>query len=117
MKKIYHLGSCTTCQRILKELKPGKDFVMQEIKTEKITPAQLDEMKKMAGSYEALFSRVALKYRIMGLNTMQLNEKDYRKYILQEYTFLKRPVIIVDNDIFIGNSKKTVAAAKAAIHS
>jgi len=47
---------------------------------------------------------------------MQLNEKDYRKYILLEYTFLKRPVIIVDNEIFIGNSKKTVAAAKAAIH-
>ena len=89
---------------------------MQDIKTEKITPAQIDEMKKMAGSYEALFSRVALKYRSMGLNTMKLDEKDYRKYILEEYTFLKRPVIIMDKEIFIGNSPKTVAAAKAAMH-
>ena len=115
MKKIYHLGTCSTCQRILKELKPGNDFAFQEIKTEKITPAQIDEMKELAGSYESLFSRVALKYRSMGLNEMTLTEKDYRKYILEEYTFLKRPVIIMGKQIFIGNAAKTVASAKAAM--
>ena len=89
--------------------------MMQDIRTEKMTPSQIDEMKKLAGSYEALFSRVALKYRSMGLNHKKLEEKDYRRYILEEYTFLKRPVIIVDDKIFIGNSKKTVEAAKQAI--
>jgi arsenate reductase len=117
MKKIYHLAICTTNQRILKEIKPGKDVVMQEIKSEPITPKQLDEMKKMAGSYEALFSRIAIKYRSMGLNEMQLTEKDYKKYILQEYTFLKRPVMIVGKEIFVGNTKKVVEAAKAALHN
>ncbi len=115
MKKIYHLATCTTCRRILKELKPGKDFILQDIKTEKITPVQLDEMKKVAGSYEALFSRVALKYRSLGLKEMELNEKDYRKYILDEYTFLKRPVLVIGDQIFIGNSPKNVAAAKAVM--
>ena len=102
-------------KRIEKEIKPPKDAAMQDIKTEPITPAQIDEMKKLAGSYEALFSRVALKYRGWGLNTMTLTEKDYRKYILEEYTFLKRPVIIVNDKIFVGNSPKSVAAAKAAL--
>ncbi|MEO8146179.1 MAG: ArsC/Spx/MgsR family protein [Bacteroidia bacterium] len=115
MKKIYHLANCTTCQRILKEIKPKKDVLMQDIKTEPITPDQIDEMKKLAGSYEALFSRVALKFRGWGLNEMKLAEKDYRKYILQEYTFLKRPVFIVDDKIFIGNSPKNVEAAKKVI--
>ncbi len=115
MQKIYHLASCTTCQRILKELKPKKNVLLQDIKTEPITPEQIDEMKKLAGSYEALFSRVALKFRGWGLNEMQLTEKDYRKYILQEYTFLKRPVIIVDDKIFIGNSPKNVEAARQAL--
>ncbi|TND08661.1 MAG: arsenate reductase [Bacteroidetes bacterium] len=116
MKKIYHLATCTTCQRIIKELGiTPKKMEMQDIKTEKITAAQLDEMKKMAGSYEALFSRVALKYRALGLNEMKLTEKDYRKYILEEYTFLKRPVIIVGDRIFIGNSPKNVAAAKGVL--
>lgn len=89
-------------------------MVLQDIKTEQITPAQLDEMAELAGSYEALFSRVALKYRALGLNNMKLTEKDYRKYILQEYTFLKRPVMIYGKKIFIGNTKNNVAAAKEA---
>lgn len=115
MKKIYHLSNCTTCQRILKELKPGTEFELQDIKSEPITEKQLDAMAKMAGSYEALFSRIALKYRALGLNEMSLSEKDYRKYILQEYTFLKRPVIINGKQIFIGNSPKNVAAAKESM--
>jgi len=110
MMKIYHLGNCGTCQRILGEIPKIKRFEQQEIKTQPITAAQLDEMKKMAGSYEALFSKIAMKYRSMGLNEMKLTEKDFRKYILQEYTFLKRPVIIVGDQIFIGSAPKTVKA-------
>lgn len=112
MKKIYHLANCTTCQRILKELKPDKEFILQDIKTEKITPDQLDEMKKLAGTYEALFSRVALKFRSMKLNEKKLTEKDYRKYILEEYTFLRRPVAIIDQEIYIGNAKSVTEATK-----
>lgn len=112
-KKMYHLATCTTCQAIIKETGTDKKgFEMQDIKTEKITAAQLEEMKKMAGSYEALFSRRAIKYKELGLKDQQLSEADYRKYILEEYTFLKRPVTIVGNEIFVGNDKKTVAALK-----
>jgi arsenate reductase (glutaredoxin) len=110
MKKMYHLGNCTTSQAIIKETKVDKKgFDMQDIKFEKITPAQLEEMKKMAGSYEALFSRRALKYKEWKLKDKKLTEKDYRQYILDEYTFLKRPVVIV------GSEKKTVAALKEAV--
>jgi arsenate reductase len=66
-------------------------------------------MKDMIGSYEALFSRRALKYKSMRLKDKKLTEKDYRDLILQEYTFLKRPVIISGKKIFSGSEKKTVA--------
>lgn len=113
---MYHLGTCTTGQAIIKDTKiDQKGFVMQDIKTERITPSQLDEMKKMAGSYEALFSRRALKYKEWGLKDKPLAEKDYRQYILEEYTFLKRPVVIMNDKIFIGSEKKTVAALKEAL--
>jgi arsenate reductase len=116
MKKMYHLGNCTTCQEIIKDTGiDKKGFPMQDIKFEKITAAQLDEMKKMAGSYESLFSRRAIKYRELGLKDKKLGEQDYRKYILDEYTFLKRPVVILDDRIFIGNEKKTVAELKKAV--
>lgn len=110
MFKIYHLANCGTCQRILKEIPNLKKFTLREIKSEPITAKELDELKKLAGSYEALFSRVAMKYRSMGLNEMALTEKDYRKYILQEYTFLKRPTIVIGDQVFIGSAPKTVKA-------
>lgn len=109
MRKIYHLKTCSTNQRILKGLNLD-GVVLQEIKTEPINAEQLDEMKNLAGSYEALFSRKAMKYRSMGLNEMELTEEDYKKYILEEYTFLKRPVAVIDETIFIGNAKKNVEA-------
>ncbi|MCB9168800.1 MAG: arsenate reductase [Flavobacteriales bacterium] len=112
--KIYHLATCTTCQKILKRIPKLKRFTLQDIKTGPITPAQLDEMKAMAGSYEALFSRRSMKYRPMGLHERKLTEKDYRKLILQEYTFLKRPVIIIGKRIFVGNAAKEVEGAIAA---
>jgi arsenate reductase len=116
MKKIYHLGTCTTSQAIINETAIGKKgFEMQDIKFEKITPSQLEEMKNMVGSYEALFSRRALKYKELGLKNKRLSEKDYRKYILEEYTFLKRPVIILGDKIFAGSEKKTIEALKKAL--
>lgn len=116
MKKVYHLSTCDTSQAIIKENKlDKKGFELQDIKTEKITPAQLDEMKKMAGSYEALFSRRAIKYKTLGLKDMNLGEKDYRKYILEEYTFLKRPVIISGSEIFVGSEKKNLEALKKSV--
>ena len=111
MKKIYHLGTCSACKRILTEINAEENgFELQDIKTNHMTEAQVDEMEKLAGSYEALFSRKAMKYRSMGLGEKNLSEADYRKLILEEYTFLKRPVTLLNGKIFIGNSKKTTAA-------
>lgn len=120
MNKIYHLSTCSTCQSILREsgisaLAAKGKFVLQDIKTEKITVAQLDEMQALTGSYEALFSRRAIKYKELGLKDKKLGEKDYRKFILEEYTFLKRPVAIVKGKVFVGNEKKTVAALTEAV--
>ena len=115
MKKIYHLSTCNTCQRIISELGGMDDFEKQDIKTEAITLEQLEEMKNGVGSYEALFSRRARKYRAMELQDQNLTEADFKRLILEEYTFLKRPVILIDDQVFVGNSKKTVAAAKAML--
>lgn len=114
MKKIFHLSSCNTNQRILKELNVGDDVELQDIKAKNIDEKTLDFLKDKVGSYEKLFSKRAMKYRSMGLNEMDLSEEDYKKYMLQEYTFLKRPFIIFDDEVFVGNAKKTVAAAKEA---
>lgn len=112
MKKIYHLKTCDTNNRILKQIKLNiseekyKNFTFQEIKTNAITVTQLEEMYCFTKSYEELFSKRAKRYKL--LKDQQLTEKDFKQLILEEYTFLKRPVIIINNEIFIGNSKKNI---------
>ncbi|MDA8876934.1 hypothetical protein N9I62_00270 [bacterium] len=114
MKKIYHLGSCSTNIKILKELNL-ENVELQDIKKNPMSASQVEELKNLAGSYEALFSRKAMKYRSLQLNKKILSENDYKSHIIEEYTFLKRPVAIVDGEIFIGNSKKNIEALKAKL--
>jgi len=115
MKKVYYLKTCSTCNRILKELNLPSTFILQDIKTEEITVKQLEQMKMLAGSYEALFSKRSKLYKEMDLKNQKLEERDYKHYILEHYTFLSRPVIIIEDTIFIGNSKNNVEAVKKAL--
>ncbi len=118
MKKVYYLSTCTTCKRIMDELGDLiSGFEKQDIKTDQMTFEQIDEMKNRNGSYESLFSRKAMKYRSMGLGDKNLSEDDYRKLIREEYTFLKRPVFIDEDQIFVGNSKKTIEELKNILNN
>lgn len=115
MAKMYQLSNCKTCQRIIGELGEQPDLEITNIKETAITPEQLDHMASLAGSYEALFSRRAMKYRSMGLADQDLREGDYRRLILEEYTFLKRPVTVIGDQIFIGSAKKMVQGTREAL--
>lgn len=98
--------------RIINELKLPEGFERQDIKTEPISVTQLEQMHNLSGSYESLFSKRARLYKELGLKDKSLTENDYKNYLLEHYTFLKRPVVLLDNQIFIGNSKSTVTALK-----
>ena len=111
MKKIYYLKTCDTCSRILKEMNLT-GYELQEIKSNPITVSQLDDLFKLTNNYEVLFNKRAKKYRQMDLKSQELSEKDYRQLILDEYTFLKRPIIINKTEIFIGNTKKRISFVK-----
>ena len=115
MKKIYYLKTCNTCMRILKELNPSPDCILQDIKEKPLSVKELEELFSLSKNYEALFSKRAKLYKEMDLKNANLQERDYKHYILEHYTFLKRPVIIINDSIFIGNSKKVMEAAKKMI--
>ncbi len=116
MNAVFYLKTCSTCIRILKELNLPESFNLIDIKSTPITTEQLEHMHHLSGSYEALFSKRAQLYKMYDLKNKNLGESEYKKYILEHYTFLKRPVIIVGDSIFIGNSKATVELAKQKIH-
>ena len=115
VKKLYYLETCKTCQKIIAALEPLEGVELREIKSQGLSEEELQELYERAGSYEALFSRRAMLFRQRGLNEQVLTEENYRDLILEHYTFLKRPVLLVDGEVFIGNAKKTVEAAQAAL--
>ncbi|MBX2826887.1 MAG: hypothetical protein KTR22_01915 [Flavobacteriaceae bacterium] len=115
MKKVYYIATCDTCKRIINQLNLPASFEKREIKQQELTVKEVEALKELAGSYEALFSRRAKLYKERGLKDETLSEEDYKRFILEHYTFLKRPVIVNGNEIFIGNSKKVVEAAQASI--
>lgn len=118
MKTVYHLTQCGTCQRIIRDLKLAeRGFEFRDIKLQPIEPAELDRFREKTGSYDALFSRRAIKYKTLGLKDRDLSESEIRSFILEDYTFLKRPVIIIGEDVFAGNEQKNLDRVAARLQS
>lgn len=115
MKKFYFLSTCDTCRRISNHLQLNEDFELQDIKKTAITPEELTHLKSLSGSYESLFSKRAKLYKELGLKEKSLTDNDYKNYILKHYTFLKRPILVLDNQLYVGNSPKIINSAKKAL--
>ena len=108
MNKIYYLASCDTCRKIIKTLPKDNDLVFHDIKQNPLTEQEIDELYQLSGSYEALFSKKAVLYKTQGLKDKNLTEADYKKYLLEHYTFLSRPIFIINNEVFIGNTQQNM---------
>lgn len=106
--KIYYLASCDTCRKIIKSLPNTDQLEFHDIRQNPITEKELEEMHSLSGSYEALFSKKAQLYKSMDLKNKALTEADFKQYLLEHYTFLSRPVFIIDDKIYIGNGQKNI---------
>ena len=115
MNKIFYLASCDTCRKIIKLLPKNNDLIFHDIKQNPITEAELKSMHELAGSYEALFSKKAQLYKTLDLKNKPLTESDYKDFILKHYTFLSRPIFIINNKIFIGNSQQNMLKVQNAL--
>ncbi len=117
MRKIYYLATCDTCRKIIKSLPSNSNLEFHDIRQNPITLEELEFMHQLSGSYEALFSKKAQLYKEKGLKNIALTETDYKKFILEHYTFLSRPIVILENEIFIGNSQPNILKLQKALHN
>ncbi|NML70909.1 arsenate reductase family protein [Chryseobacterium sp. RP-3-3] len=111
MKKVFYLNTCDTCRKILAKFNL-KGWELREIKKEPLTKDELEGMYKKTKSYEALFSKKSTQIKLRDLDAKTLQENDFKDLLLDHYTFLKRPVFLTDNEIFIGNDKKNLEALR-----
>lgn len=112
MKVVFYLKTCDTCIRILKALNLPNDIIYREIKSQPINDEELEMMYNFTKSYEILFNKKSKLYKEKGLKDLKLEEKDYKKHLLEHYTFLNRPVFLLENTIFVGNSAKNIESLK-----
>ena len=115
MDIIYYLASCDTCRKIIKSLPKNHNLTFNDIKQDPITVAELEQMRALSGSYEVLLSKKAQLYKSMDLKNKSLTEEDYKKFILEHYTFLSRPVFIIKNKIYIGNTQQNMHQVMLAL--
>lgn len=111
MKKVFYLNTCDTCRKILAKFNLT-GWELREIKKEPLTKEELAAMHKKTQSYEALFNKKSTQIKLRELDIKSLEEKDFEELLLDHYTFLKRPVFLTDNEIFVGNDKKNLEALR-----
>ena len=114
---IYYLASCDTCRKIIKLLPKSANLAYHDIKQNPITINELEFMHSLSRSYEALFSKKAQLYKSMDLKNKNLAEDDYKKLILEHYTFLSRPVFIIQDKIYIGNTQQNMLQVTKALEN
>lgn len=112
MKTIFYLKTCGTCTRILNEINPDSSWQLREIKSEPVTEAELEELYRVAGSYDRLFSKKSSQIKVRNLDIKTLKEEDFKTLLLGHYTFLKRPVVVDGDEIFIGSDKSNLENLK-----
>ena len=113
--KIYYIASCDTCRKIIKTLPKGINLAFRDIKQDPLTEEELAEMYQSSGSYEALFSKKAQLYKSMNLKDKSLTEEDYKQYLLEHYTFLARPVFMIDGNVYVGGTQQNMLQVMKAL--
>lgn len=114
MKRIYHLSTCDTCRKILAQIDTeGVELI--NLREQNINKDDLAILKKHAKSYEAVFNKRAQKLKEMQEDQKPVKDIDFKKLILKEYTFLKRPAAILEDTIIVGNDKHAVEALIKAL--
>tara|TARA_B100001175_G_scaffold315002_1_gene325568 strand:- start:4007 stop:4360 length:354 start_codon:yes stop_codon:yes gene_type:complete len=111
MNKIYFLSTCSTCKGIIKKWNINDSVKKIDIKKTPLNLLDLRELYAFTNSYEELFNKRAILFRDKKKIFKNINEEDYKEMLLSHYSFLKRPVLLINGKIFIGNSKETVDKA------
>jgi len=106
--EFYGLPNCTTCQKALRRLDYHRvsDIKKRNIKEEPLAREEVERLAKLLGGAANLFSRRSNKFRELGLKDKTLSAGEMLDLMCGEYTFLKRPILVIDNKAVAGFFEK-----------
>lgn len=102
--EFYGLPHCSTCQKALRRLDYHRvsDIKKRNIKDEPLTREEVERLAKMVGGASNLFSKRSNKYRELGLKDKVLTDAEMLDLMTDEYTFLKRPILVKNGKAVAG---------------
>lgn len=105
---LYWLASCSTCKKAEQFLKSQniEISVYRNLKEDSLSRDEIEKLAANVGGVNELFSRRAIKYREMNLQSRELSETEMFDLMASEYTFIKRPVLISGERAIAGFSEK-----------
>ncbi len=101
---LYWLPHCSTCQKAVRWLERRGVAVtkFRDIKDEPLSRGEVTNLAAIVGGAESLFSKRAVKYREMKLGERTLSDEEMFELMTDEYTFLKRPTIVIGEKAIAG---------------
>jgi arsenate reductase len=104
----YWLPNCSTCKKAKSHIERHgvRGFVERDIKENPLSRAEVEALAKMLGGPNELFSRRAIKYREMKLNEREVSGAEMLDLMTDEYTFLKRPILVYKGKAIAGFFEK-----------
>ena len=104
----YWLPGCSTCQKAKSFIERHgiRDFEPRDIKENPLSRAEVETLAKMLGGADELFSRRAVKYREMKLGEREVSPAEMLDLMSEEYTFLKRPILLMKGKAIAGYFEK-----------
>ncbi len=102
--KFYWLENCSTCKKAKSFIERHgiRDFELRDIKENPLSREEIENLAKLLGGANELFSRRAIKYRELKLNERELSEVEMLDFMTEEYTFLKRPILVINDKAIAG---------------
>ncbi|MFN3917159.1 MAG: arsenate reductase family protein [Flavobacteriales bacterium] len=107
-----YLKTCDTCRKILAAINLPSYYTLREIKTTPLNTSEIEFLGKLQGSYVDLINKRAQKFQTEPYSSIVLNEKTAKKLLAEDYTFLKRPILVTEGKMVAGNGKSEVELMK-----
>ena len=102
--KFYWMPTCSTCKKAKSYIERHgiREYELRDIKENPLSRKEIESLAKLLGGAGELFSRRAVKYREMKLSERTLSDEEMFELMTEEYTFLQRPILVINDNAIAG---------------
>lgn len=102
MIKVYGIKNCDSVRKAIKYLKNHElDFEFIDFRETPVSDTEISEWLEHS-DINTLFNTRGTTYRTLKLKELNLDDQGKREWLEKENMLIKRPVIILDNDVIVG---------------